>query len=97
MSTDAPARRTARPARGPRALTVEEAHLLQGRLAADAAAARQDLPDLVAFLLGTGLRIGETWSPRGSAADGVAAPGDGAGRCSSWWRWAEQRSAGLAG
>ena len=33
---DATARRTPRTARGPRALTVEEAHLLQARLAADA-------------------------------------------------------------
>jgi integrase len=41
-----------------------EAHLLHARLAADAAAARQDLPDLVAFLLGTGLRIGEACALR---------------------------------
>ncbi len=79
MSTDAPARRTARPARGPRALTVEEAHLLQGRLAADAAAARQDLPDLVAFLLGTGLRIGEACAVRPTDLDLRRGPGAGAG------------------
>jgi integrase len=61
---DATARRTGRTARGPRALTVEEANLLQARLAADPAAARRDLPDLVAFLLGTGLRIGEACALR---------------------------------
>lgn len=61
---DAPARRTARTARGPRALTAEEASLLRERLAADPAAARQDLPDLVDFLLGTGLRIGEACALR---------------------------------
>jgi integrase len=70
---DATARRTARTARGPRALTVEEARLLQARLAADPAAARQDLPDLVAFLLGTGLRIGEACALRPSAVDLAAA------------------------
>jgi integrase len=70
---DAPARRTARTSRGPRALTVEETHLLQARLAADPAAARQDLPDLVAFLLGTGLRIGEACALRPSAVDLAAA------------------------
>jgi integrase len=70
---DATARRTARTARGPRALTVDEARLLQERLAADAAAARQDLPDLVAFLLGTGLRIGEACAVRPSAVDLAAA------------------------
>jgi integrase len=70
---DATARRTARTARGPRALTVDEARLLQERLAADAAAARQDLPDLVAFLLGTGLRIGEACAVRPSTVDLAAA------------------------
>jgi len=53
----------------PLVLTVEEAHLLQARLTADAAAARQDLPDLVAFLLGTGLRIGEACAVRPCAVD----------------------------
>jgi integrase len=66
---DATARHTARTARGPRTLTVDEAHLLQARLAADAAAARQDLPDLVAFLLGTGLRIGEACAVRTTDLD----------------------------
>jgi integrase len=70
---DATARRTARTARGPRALTVEEANVLQARLAADPAAARQDLPDLVAFLLGTGLRIGEACALRSLDVDLAAA------------------------
>ncbi len=55
---DTPARRTPRTARGPRALTTDAARLLQERLIADPAAARQDLPDLVDLLLDTGLRIG---------------------------------------
>jgi integrase len=70
---NATARRTPRTARGPRALTVDEAHLLQARLAADAPAARQDLPDLVAFLLGTGLRIGEACALRPLDVDPDAA------------------------
>ncbi|RFU21913.1 site-specific integrase [Geodermatophilus marinus] len=64
-----PAHRTARTPRGPRALTVTEAGLLHDRLATDPAAARQDLPDLVAFLLGTGLRIGEACALHSSAVD----------------------------
>ena len=66
---DAPARRTARTARGPRALTAEDARLLRERLAADPAAAHQDLPDLVDFLLGTGLRIGEACALRPQDVD----------------------------
>ena len=70
---DATVRRTVRTARGPQALTVEEAHPLQARLAADATAARQDLPDLVAFPLGTGPRIGEACAVRPRAVDLAAA------------------------
>ncbi len=50
----------------PRALTAEEVTLLRTSLAADPKAVDADLPDLVAFMLGTGVRIGEslavTWS-----------------------------------
>jgi integrase len=56
---ETPARRATSGSRRPRALTLAEAHQLRARLAADPTALRQDLPDLVDFLLGTGLRIGE--------------------------------------
>jgi len=53
------------PKRSPRALTLEEVRLLRERLAADEQAVARDLPDLVGFLLATGMRIGEasalTW------------------------------------
>ena len=62
-----------RPAPGPRALTVEEARQLCERLAADAEAVELDLPDLVEFMLGTGVRIGEACALRWSAVDLVAA------------------------
>jgi integrase len=61
---DAPARRTGRSPRRPRALSVDDVDLLRTRLAADATAVRRDLPDLVDFLLGTGLRIGEACALR---------------------------------
>jgi integrase len=53
----------------PRALTREEAHQLLERLAADSEADRFDLVDLVEFLLGTGVRIGEACALRWSAVD----------------------------
>ncbi|MET7280065.1 tyrosine-type recombinase/integrase [Kribbella sp. NPDC005582] len=56
----------AAPKNPPRALTAEEVTLLRKSLAADPRAVDADLPDLVAFMLGTGVRIGEalavTWS-----------------------------------
>ena len=58
-----------RPAKGPRALTVEEGRQLCERLATDAEAVRLDLPDLVEFMLGTGVRIGEACAVRWSAVD----------------------------
>ena len=58
-----------RPTPGPRALTVEEARQLCERLAADAEAVELDLPDLVEFMLGTGVRIGEACALRWSAVD----------------------------
>jgi len=66
---DIPARRTARSPRRPRALSAEDADLLRARLATDAAAVGRDLPDLVEFLLGTGLRIGEACALRPTDLD----------------------------
>ena len=49
----------------PKALSVEDARLLIKRLAADDVARARDVPDLVRFMLATGVRIGEaaavTW------------------------------------
>jgi integrase len=56
---EASAQRTPRSRPGPRALTPDESHQLRTLLAADPTAVRHDLPDLVEFLLGTGVRIGE--------------------------------------
>ncbi len=54
------------PKNPPRALTSEEVALLRNNLAVNPQAVAADLPDLVAFMLGTGVRIGEslavTWS-----------------------------------
>ncbi|MGY1688436.1 tyrosine recombinase XerC [Geodermatophilus sp. SYSU D00867] len=58
-----------RTASGPRALTVSESAQLLSRLATDPEAVRLDLPDLVEFLLGTGVRIGEACAVRRSAVD----------------------------
>lgn len=49
----------ARPKREPRALTMAERVELLQRLQADEKARRRDLPDLVFFMLATGVRIGE--------------------------------------
>ena len=48
-----------RPRREPRALTVAERVALLEQLQADEKARRRDLPDLVFFMLATGVRIGE--------------------------------------
>ncbi|TCC55369.1 site-specific integrase [Kribbella pittospori] len=50
----------ANPKNPPRALTTEEVTLLRRSLAADERAVQADLPDLVTFMLGTGVRIGES-------------------------------------
>lgn len=51
--------------KAPKALTAEEARTLLTRLDADERAGKNDVPDLVAFMLATGCRIGEaaavTW------------------------------------
>ncbi|NIK61460.1 helix-turn-helix domain-containing protein [Kribbella shirazensis] len=49
----------ARPKSSPRALTAEEVTLLNRSLTADEHAVEADLPDLVTFMLATGVRIGE--------------------------------------
>ncbi|MBP2355973.1 integrase [Kribbella aluminosa] len=49
----------AKPKRPLRALTTEEVTLLQKSLTADEHAVEADLPDLVTFMLATGVRIGE--------------------------------------
>jgi integrase len=49
-----------KPKNQPRALTGDEVTHLRKRLASDEQAIRSDLPDLVTFLLGTGVRIGES-------------------------------------
>jgi integrase len=59
----------ARPRRRVRALTVGEASDLLGRLRADPAAVRHDLPDFVEFMLGTGVRIGEAAAVRQAVLD----------------------------
>jgi integrase len=66
---DAPARRTGRSPRRPHTLSDEDVDLLRARLAADANAVRRDLPALVDFLLGTGLRIGEACALRPADVD----------------------------
>jgi integrase len=49
----------AKPKHPPRALTAKEVTLLQKSLTADEDAMHADLPDLVTFMLATGVRIGE--------------------------------------
>ena len=78
MSTDVP-----RSAHGPHHPRPPGAHRrgstpAAGATGADTTAARQDLPDLVAFLLGTGLRIGEACAVRPTDLDLRRGPGAGA-------------------
>jgi integrase len=65
--------RDSRPIRCPRrrvrALTADEAADLQARLRADPTAVRLDPPDLVQFMLGTGVRIGEATAVRDAVLD----------------------------
>jgi site-specific recombinase XerD len=53
----------------PRALRTDEVKLLRKQLQADEAAVRADLPDLVTFMLGTGVRIGESLAVLWSQVD----------------------------
>jgi integrase len=59
----------ARPKKAPRALTNEERVELLERLQADEKARRRDLPDLVFFMLATGVRIGEALAVLWSQVD----------------------------
>lgn len=53
------ARIPSRSRRAPRSLTVDEVRAVRGWLSEDAKAHERDLSDLVAFMIATGLRIGE--------------------------------------
>ena len=57
------------PRRPPTSTPAADRLPLRERLAADPEAARLDLPDLVDFMLGTGVRIGEACALRWSAVD----------------------------
>lgn len=59
----------ARPKREPRALTMAERVDLLKQLQADDKARRRDLPDLVFFMLATGVRIGEALAAEWSQVD----------------------------
>jgi integrase len=62
----------AKPRREPRALTVGERVQLLRQLQADQTARQRDLPDLVFFMLATGVRIGEALAVVWSQVDFVA-------------------------
>ena len=64
--------RITRPRKPVRALTVEEADAMRAAIRADKAAVLLDLPDLIDFMLGTGLRIGEASAVRWAAVDFAA-------------------------
>ncbi len=59
----------ATPKREPRALTMAERVELVEQLQADVKARRRDLPDLVFFMLSTGVRIGEALAAVWSEVD----------------------------
>ncbi|WP_130445323.1 tyrosine-type recombinase/integrase [Kribbella rubisoli] len=59
----------AKPKNPPRALATEEVTLLQKTLTTDEHATAADLPDLVTFMLGTGVRIGEALAVLWNQAD----------------------------
>ena len=59
----------AKPKNPPRALTAKELSLLRTSLAADERAIQADLPDLVTFMVGTGVRIGEALAVLWSQVD----------------------------
>jgi integrase len=63
------ARIPSRPRRAPRSLTVEEVKTLRAWLSDDAKARGRDLSQLVAFMVATGLRIGETCAVSWSDVD----------------------------
>ncbi|MGZ4620495.1 MAG: site-specific integrase [Blastococcus sp.] len=55
--------------KAPRALTLAQLHELRAALSNDQRATARDLPDLVSFLMATGLRIGEACGLAWSAVD----------------------------
>jgi integrase len=61
--------RITRPPRPVRAMTTDEVVMLRTVVRDDATALALDLPDLIDFILGTGLRIGEACAVRWSAVD----------------------------
>jgi integrase len=61
--------RITRPPRPVRAMTTDEVVMLRAVIREDATALVLDLPDLIDFILGTGLRIGEACAVRWSAVD----------------------------
>jgi integrase len=60
---------TATPKKAARSLTLDEVRTLRAGLRADKKALGRDVPDLVDFMLGTGLRIGETLAVTREALD----------------------------
>jgi hypothetical protein len=60
--------------KAPRALTVPELRQLRAALSYDDRAMARDLPDLVGFLMATGLRIGEACGLAWNAVDSTSAP-----------------------
>jgi integrase len=58
-----------KPKRAPRSLTPDEVRAIRSWLADNKKATDRDLPDLVAFMVGTGLRIGETCAVRWTDVD----------------------------
>ena len=59
----------ATPRKEARSLTLDEVRTIRAGIRADAKAVERDLPDLVDFMLGTGLRIGETLATVWPAVD----------------------------
>ena len=60
---------SSKPKKAPRAMTIEQVRDLRTKLAQDEKAVGRDLPDFVAFMLATGLRIGETAAVTWDALD----------------------------
>jgi integrase len=60
---------TSRPRQAPRALTVPQLRQIRAALSYDDRAVARDLPDLVSFLMATGLRIGEACGLAWNAVD----------------------------
>lgn len=57
------------PKKAARAMTLDDVALLRGKLVSNEKAVRRDLPDLVDFMLATGLRIGEAAAVTWEAVD----------------------------